>query len=110
MKKKSDVKLAHDLNQTAVESIVGEWYSKCGQCTLSPRLEIIKMRSLLVVTVLLTLLCGIPSAWAQEPKEAGSITGRVTLDGKPAKDITVIANLSITDPSKIAESFLNKAA
>jgi protocatechuate 3,4-dioxygenase beta subunit len=68
------------------------------------------MRSLVVVAVLFTLLCGTPSAWAQEPKEAGTITGRVTLDGKPAKDITVLASLSITDPSKIAESFLNKAA
>ena len=63
----------------------------------------------LVVIVFLTLLCGIPSAGAQE-KETGVITGRVTLDGKPAKDITVIATLSVTDPSKIAESFLNKAA
>lgn len=68
------------------------------------------MRSLVLVAVVLTLLCGIPSASAQEPKEAGAITGRVTLDGKPAKDITVIATLSITDPSRIAESFLNKAA
>ncbi|HXU39503.1 MAG TPA: carboxypeptidase regulatory-like domain-containing protein [Blastocatellia bacterium] len=63
----------------------------------------------LVVIVFVALLCGIPSAWAQE-KETGAITGRVTLDGKPAKDITVIATLSVTDPSKIAESFLNKAA
>lgn len=68
------------------------------------------MRRLVLVAVVLTLLCGIPSASAQEPKEAGAITGRVTLDGKPAKDITVIATLSITDPSRIAESFLNKAA
>lgn len=67
------------------------------------------MRRLVLVAVLLTLLCGIPSASAQE-KETGAITGRVTLDGKPAKDITVIATLSMTDPSKIAESFLNKAA
>lgn len=63
----------------------------------------------LVVIVFLTLLCGIPSARAQE-KETGAVTGRVTLDGKPAKDITVIANLSVTDPARIAESFLNKAA
>lgn len=68
------------------------------------------MRSLVLVAVSFTLLCGIPPAWAQEPKEAGVLTGRVTLDGKPAKDITVIATLSMTDPSKIAESFLNKTA
>jgi len=69
------------------------------------------MRSLARVAVLLTLLAGIqPSAWAQEPKETGTITGRVTLDGKPARDITVIATLSITDSSKIVESILNKPA
>ena len=68
------------------------------------------MRSLARVAVLLTLLAGIPSAWAQEPKETGKITGRVTLDGKPARDITVIATLSFTDSSKIVESFLNKSA
>lgn len=67
------------------------------------------MRSLVLAAVLLTLLCGISSASAQE-RETGAVTGRVTLDGKPARDITVIATLSMTDPSKIAESFLNKAA
>lgn len=69
------------------------------------------MHSLANVAVLLTLLFGIPSfARAQEPKETGTITGRVTLDGKPARDITVIATLSITDSSRIIESFLHKSA
>jgi protocatechuate 3,4-dioxygenase beta subunit len=58
------------------------------------------------------LLSGIQSfsASAQDQKETGTITGRVTVDGKPARDITVIATSSITDSSKIIESILNKSA
>lgn len=47
---------------------------------------------------------------AQETKEPGKITGRITVDGKPAKDISVIATPTITEPSKLAESILNKRA
>lgn len=70
------------------------------------------MRSLIRAAIFLTLLLGVqPLAYsAQESKGSGAITGRVTLDGKPAKDITVIANPSLTDPSKIVESMLNKSA
>lgn len=50
------------------------------------------------------------AALAQEAKEPGKITGRITVDGKPARDVTVIATPTITDASKIAESILNKPA
>src|SRR5262249_38314529 len=46
----------------------------------------------------------------QTDKERGSITGQVKVDGKPAKDITVIANPTVDDPSKMVESMLNKSA
>jgi protocatechuate 3,4-dioxygenase beta subunit len=71
-----------------------------------------QMRSIVCAAVLLSLLSGIQpsSAWAQDPKETGTITGRVTLDGKPARDITVIGTPSITDSAKIVDSILNKPA
>ena len=71
-----------------------------------------QMRRIVCAAVLLSLLSGSqPSrALAQDPKETGTITGRVTLDGKPARDITVIATLSITDTAKIVDSILNKSA
>lgn len=71
-----------------------------------------QMRSIVCAAVLLSLLSGIQpsSASAQDPKETGAITGRVTLDGKPARDVTVIATLSITDTTKIVDSILNKSA
>src|SRR2546426_11640336 len=58
---------------------------------------------LLLVVFALTLV-------AQDQKTTGSVTGRVTVDGKPAKDITVIATPSITDPGKAMESILNRSA
>ncbi|HEY3134826.1 MAG TPA: hypothetical protein VGL29_02130 [Blastocatellia bacterium] len=73
------------------------------------------MRSLTTAAALLALsfatqLLAAPVSAAQAEKERGSITGQVKVDGKPAKDITVIANPSIGDPSKLVESMLNKSA
>jgi hypothetical protein len=71
------------------------------------------MRSLVPALAFITLLSGSIqplAASAQETKEPGKITGRITVDGKPARDINVIATPSITDVSKIAESILNKPA
>jgi protocatechuate 3,4-dioxygenase beta subunit len=40
----------------------------------------------------------------QDSKESGSITGRVTVDGKPARGVVVIAAQSVpTDPAKVLE-------
>lgn len=63
----------------------------------------------------LALLLGASSlAWsaprAQEPKETGTITGRVTLDGKPAQGVIVMATPSVSDPSKVVERMLNATA
>lgn len=71
------------------------------------------MRSLIRAIAFFALLSGSiqPLAVsAQETKEPGKITGRITVDGKPAKDISVIATPTITEPSKLAESILNKRA
>jgi protocatechuate 3,4-dioxygenase beta subunit len=47
---------------------------------------------------------------AQTQKEAGTITGHVKLEGKPAPDITIIATPSVTDPAKIVEQMFNSSA
>lgn len=64
----------------------------------------------LATIVTLLALCALQSVSAQTEKERGSISGQVKVDGKPARDITVIANPSFTDPSKLVESMLNKSA
>jgi protocatechuate 3,4-dioxygenase beta subunit len=53
------------------------------------------------------LLCASSLAWssspAQEPKETGTITGRVTVDRKPAQDVTVMAIPTAPDVGTRAE-------
>lgn len=73
------------------------------------------MRNLSSVAIILVLLFalqgyGRPACLAQTQKEAGSITGRVKLDGKPAKGITIIASPSVTDPAKAVEQMFNSSA
>jgi Carboxypeptidase regulatory-like domain len=70
------------------------------------------MRSIVSAVVALVILFGAQPlfTFAQDQKETGTIKGSVTLDGKPAKDITVVATPSITDASKIVESVVNKPA
>lgn len=71
-------------------------------------LRAVALITLLLITLLLSLR---PlSVLAQDQKKTGTITGRVTVDGKPARDITITGVPSVTDPSKIAESFLNRPA
>ena len=43
-----------------------------------------------------------PSSFAQTQKEPGSIAGRVKLDDKPAKGITVIASAAASDAASVA--------
>jgi protocatechuate 3,4-dioxygenase beta subunit len=71
------------------------------------------MRYLTHVAMFFALLPGVsPLAWAaspaQDPKDTGTITGRVTLDGKPAHGVIVMATLS--DPSMMVERILNSTA
>lgn len=47
---------------------------------------------------------------AQTQKEPGTISGRVKLDGKPAKGITVIATASITDSAKFVDEMFGSPA
>ena len=71
------------------------------------------MRYLTRVAMLFVLLLGSSSlAWstprAQDPKETATITGRVTLDGKPAQGVIVMATVS--DPSQMVERILSANA
>ncbi|HLF83161.1 MAG TPA: carboxypeptidase-like regulatory domain-containing protein [Blastocatellia bacterium] len=52
------------------------------------------------------------SPWlGRAQKEAGSITGRVRLDGKPAPGITIIATPApSSDPAKVVEQMFNSSA
>jgi protocatechuate 3,4-dioxygenase beta subunit len=73
------------------------------------------MRYLSSVAIMLALLFalqgyGRPACLAQTQKEPGSITGRVKLDGKPAKGITIIATPSVSDPAKAVEQMFNSSA
>lgn len=73
------------------------------------------MRNLSSVAIILALLLalqgyGRPKCLAQTQKEVGSITGRVKLDGKPAKGITIIATPSVSDPAKAVEQLFNSSA
>ena len=66
---------------------------------------------ILMIVLMLSLQAFGRSAYcAQTQKEPGSITGRVKLDGKPAKGITVIASPSITDPTKMVEGMFSSSA
>ena len=47
---------------------------------------------------------------AQTPKEPGSITGRVKLDGKPAKGITITAAPAANSPSQMVEEMFGSSA
>lgn len=73
------------------------------------------MRYLSSVAIILALLVvsqgyGRSACLAQTQKEAASITGRVKLDGKPAKGITIIATPSVSDPAKVVEQMFNSSA
>ena len=73
------------------------------------------MRYLTRMAMLLALMLGASSlSWSaprsQDPKETGAITGRVTLDGKPAQGVIVTATPSVLDPSKMVERILNATA
>ncbi len=69
------------------------------------------MRNLIRVAMSFALLLSASSlAWsssqAQDPKEKGTITGRVTLDGKPAQGVIVMATASTSDPARVVERML----
>jgi len=76
------------------------------------------MRSIVRAVAFLVILSGTQPfsasaaspAGAQDQKDTGTITGIVTVDGKPARDIAVVATPSITDSAKIVESIVNKPA
>jgi hypothetical protein len=73
------------------------------------------MRNLTSVAVILFVLSFShaygSSAWpAQTQNEPGSITGRITLDGKPAKGVTVIAAPSVTDRAKAIEEMFKSSS
>jgi protocatechuate 3,4-dioxygenase beta subunit len=73
------------------------------------------MRNLSSVAIILVLLFvsqgyGRPTCLAQTQKEPGSITGRVKLDGKPAKGVTIIATPSVSDPAKFVEEMFKSSA
>lgn len=72
------------------------------------------MRSLARLTILLAILApgsfARPTSPAQDPKETGTITGRVTLDGKPAQGVNVIATPSGSEPARMVERMLNPSA
>jgi uncharacterized GH25 family protein len=72
------------------------------------------MRNLSSFAIILVLLfvsqCfGRPVCLAQDQK-GGTITGRVKLDGKPAKGITIVATPSVSDPAKAVEQMFNSSA
>ena len=60
------------------------------------------------------LLCASSFAWSatpvQDPKETGTITGRVTLDGKPAQGVIVIATISTSNQAAMVERMLKPSA
>lgn len=73
------------------------------------------MRYLIRVAMSFALLIGASSlAWsaspAQDPKETGTITGRVTLDGKPAQGVVVMATASTSDQARVVERMLKPSA
>ena len=73
------------------------------------------MRHLISVAMFFALLLGSSlQVWsaprAQDPKDTGTITGRVTLDGKPAQGAIVMATPSVSDPTKMVERILNATA
>jgi protocatechuate 3,4-dioxygenase beta subunit len=71
---------------------------------------IMRKLSLVILTLVLLLASQGYGRPAQTQKEPGSITGRVKLDGKPAKGITVIASPSVTDPAKMVEGMFSSSA
>lgn len=62
------------------------------------------------VVVLFALKSAAPSPTFAQDQKGGSITGRVKLDGKPAKGITIIATPSVSDPAKAVEEMFNSSA
>src|SRR5436309_850192 len=69
------------------------------------------MRCLARTVIILALMFGIGSltgltCLAQDPKETGTVTGRVLLDGKPAQGVIVMAAPSVSDPAKMVEQML----
>lgn len=75
----------------------------------------VPMRYLARVTIFVALLAGMhafarSAPPAQDPKETGTITGRVLLDGKPAQSVIVLATPSITDSARVGEQMLKPPA
>lgn len=71
----------------------------------------VSMRYLIRVAISFALLpCASTLAWssspAQDSKETGTITGRVTLDGKPAQGVIVMATVSPFDQGGMVERML----
>ncbi|HYV05466.1 MAG TPA: carboxypeptidase-like regulatory domain-containing protein, partial [Blastocatellia bacterium] len=72
------------------------------------------MRSLIRAAMLWALMLGgvnalsQPASPPQERKESGVISGRVTLDGRPAQGVTVVASLMGLSPAKMVEWRLNQ--
>lgn len=69
------------------------------------------MRYLIRVAMSFALLvCASSLAWsvtpAQDQKETGTITGRVTLDGKPAQGVIVMATVGGSDQARMVEQML----
>lgn len=66
-------------------------------------------------SIIVAIVFGLQSfAWAapslQDQKETGSISGRVTLDGKPIPGLIVVATPGVTDPAKMVERMLSPHA
>lgn len=51
-----------------------------------------------------------PASFAQDPKETGTITGRVTLDGRPAQGIIVMATEASTDQARAVERMFKRSS
>ncbi|MEK6300876.1 MAG: carboxypeptidase-like regulatory domain-containing protein [Acidobacteriota bacterium] len=73
------------------------------------------MRSLARLMIFFALVGAIdafalPVFFPQDRKDNGVITGRVTLDGKPAQGVSVMATPSGPDPAKMVARMLNSSA
>ena len=70
------------------------------------------MRTIAVLNIALLLYLPIsatPFGQSQNQKDAGTVTGTVKRDGKPASGITVMATCSPSDPAKSVEQMFSQA-
>ena len=71
----------------------------------------LSLKSAAIISSICLLLYGSDGSTylAQTQKDPGSITGKVKLDGKPAKGITIIATPAATDATKMVEQMFKSA-